>query len=913
MAEAKTTGNLPEGELHVFGSFSNGFKTGGSDLDIVYISDDIGNGAVRVLQTIMNLCDKYSFNNVTKIFQANVPILKFTDAESGVEVDFCINNRLGVRNSQLLQQYCGIDKRIKEIGRLVKAWAKKKDLVGTADGFLNSYAYMLLVIYFLQVGLEEPLLPNLQAMAQRKNFTVDNKWGRDERWDTKFFQDPEDGKLTPDLCRELTNGKFELDKNHMREAELLFTFFHFYTRIFDWKTEAVCIRCADPTTRPASGPKASSWIRKKCDKYEIMQNTCGQTGQAVPSPGSQQLHQTWYIEDPFDLRHNLAGKMTIQGKRRMLSEMERTMQQLSKTGNWETVCPLKDEFPPLYFLKCRISASVSPDLFIQEMEGFELIRLHMPKSFQKQRYGVAFLEFHCSKARRRAHTKNESYLNDCQLQIHYSSRWALEDAVAQQGYIHYDVTKYKLDKAAGIANPGILDANPGKMPPAPEHIRKAYLEVYEKRRTEYETNKHRGLPPGGALPLGLPPGAAPGGKVPGPGGAYPYGAGGHYFGAGPPPPYGVPPQQALGLPPPGAAPPGGAPPGMDVHEKLRQQQRERAAMHFPGSAAATRGAPKGGHTLFPVQTRITDEHDKEVNSVVMPIFGQSAGARDNRLPPPPKPSYDMRRAVPPGTAPPPGSVPPVGHGTPSHPATSSTAGLVDAPAGYGSRGPGGAGPGGVPVSKAGPGVGARNQTSPLVGGPGGQTENGAPGMNGPVREGNRPGDSHPSTPTNARKGAPPYQHPTDAATRRASPTTSQPHDTRINQARDTRERIREIEERRKKAPIGAPTSSFPMVGAIGATMHAMNGGTMMPGGQIHHTAVPTYPSTVATNGATHPPNLPGAAPNLPGTAVAAPDSTGNASSTDAQIPPPNASTPSRGSPPLKAGKEDTVRKSDQFQ
>ena len=63
---------LPPGELHVFGSFSNGFKTGGSDLDIVYISDDVGNGAVRILQSIMALAEKYRFTNITKIFQANV-------------------------------------------------------------------------------------------------------------------------------------------------------------------------------------------------------------------------------------------------------------------------------------------------------------------------------------------------------------------------------------------------------------------------------------------------------------------------------------------------------------------------------------------------------------------------------------------------------------------------------------------------------------------------------------------------------------------------------------------------------------------------------------------------------------------------------------------------------------------------
>ncbi len=87
IAEAKEIGGLPPGELNVFGSFSNGFKTGGSDLDIVYISEEVSQqNAVRILQTIMNLADKYGFDNITKIFQANVPILKFSDKDSGIEV-----------------------------------------------------------------------------------------------------------------------------------------------------------------------------------------------------------------------------------------------------------------------------------------------------------------------------------------------------------------------------------------------------------------------------------------------------------------------------------------------------------------------------------------------------------------------------------------------------------------------------------------------------------------------------------------------------------------------------------------------------------------------------------------------------------------------------------------------------------
>jgi hypothetical protein len=47
---------------------------------------------------------------------------------------------------------------------------------------------MLLVIYFLQVGLEEPVLPNLQIMVEDAHETRDNKWGRTDIWDTKFFE-----------------------------------------------------------------------------------------------------------------------------------------------------------------------------------------------------------------------------------------------------------------------------------------------------------------------------------------------------------------------------------------------------------------------------------------------------------------------------------------------------------------------------------------------------------------------------------------------------------------------------------------------------------------------------------------------------------------------------------------------------
>ena len=99
------------GDVKIFGSFSNGFKTGTSDLDVVLLTNVSGKDTVFLLQKFAQGAIEYGFTNTTKIFQANVPLVKFTDKGSSMEVDFCVNNELGLRNSLLLFKYCKLDKR----------------------------------------------------------------------------------------------------------------------------------------------------------------------------------------------------------------------------------------------------------------------------------------------------------------------------------------------------------------------------------------------------------------------------------------------------------------------------------------------------------------------------------------------------------------------------------------------------------------------------------------------------------------------------------------------------------------------------------------------------------------------------------------------------------------------------------
>jgi DNA polymerase sigma len=78
-----------------------------------------------------------------------VPILKFIDDESGFQVDFNVNNLLGIINSNLIFTYVQIDHRFHIMNVFLKWWAKSVGILGASNGYLSSYALTLMIIAFL--------------------------------------------------------------------------------------------------------------------------------------------------------------------------------------------------------------------------------------------------------------------------------------------------------------------------------------------------------------------------------------------------------------------------------------------------------------------------------------------------------------------------------------------------------------------------------------------------------------------------------------------------------------------------------------------------------------------------------------------------------------------------------------------
>ncbi|KAM6921465.1 terminal uridylyltransferase 4 [Xenentodon cancila] len=250
-------------QLCLFGSSKNGFGFRDSDLDICMTLEghetaeklnckEIIEGLAKVLKKHTGL------RNILPITTAKVPIVKFEHRQSGLEGDISLYNTLAQHNTRMLATYAALDPRVQFLGYTMKVFAKRCDIGDASRGSLSSYAYILMVLYFLQQR-EPPVIPVLQeifdgnAVPQRM---VDG-------WNAFFFDDLED------LRRRLSDRRPNMES----VGELWLGLLRFYTEEFDFKEHVISIR-----------------QRKRLTTFE-----------------KQWTSKCIAIEDPFDLNHNLGA------------------------------------------------------------------------------------------------------------------------------------------------------------------------------------------------------------------------------------------------------------------------------------------------------------------------------------------------------------------------------------------------------------------------------------------------------------------------------------------------------------------------------------------------------------------------------------------------------------------------------
>lgn len=173
---------------------------------------------LQLMREMLNATEQFQEFN---LIEARVPILRFTDRRHKVEVDINFNNSVGIRNTHLLYCYSQLEWRLRPIALTIKQWAQYHNINNAKNMTISSYSLMLMVIHFLQAGVNPPVLPCLHKMYPEK-FSI--------------LQPTDFGYV--DMNEVMAPYQSE---NNQTLGELLLNFLHYYS-IFEYGKFAISIR-----------------------------------------------------------------------------------------------------------------------------------------------------------------------------------------------------------------------------------------------------------------------------------------------------------------------------------------------------------------------------------------------------------------------------------------------------------------------------------------------------------------------------------------------------------------------------------------------------------------------------------------------------------------------------------------------
>jgi hypothetical protein len=200
------------------------------------------------------------FFDIEAVARARVPVVKgaFRFAENpytldgSLNFDICFFNDIAVRNSTLLRDYTNVCPKSKNLMMAVKKWAKVNKICSSADQKLSSYAWMILVIFYLQ---QLGMLPNLQCRELMR------KADYEPRADPFHEIDALNTAFVPWERVKAANA-WELSHELMGipVSVLFHGFFHFLSTQFAPRLLAVSIRTSTIIPKPISPKCALSFL-----------------------------------------------------------------------------------------------------------------------------------------------------------------------------------------------------------------------------------------------------------------------------------------------------------------------------------------------------------------------------------------------------------------------------------------------------------------------------------------------------------------------------------------------------------------------------------------------------------------------------------------------------------------------------
>jgi hypothetical protein len=161
---------------------------------------------------------------------------RLTTCESMFSFDICFLNDIAVANSGLLRQYSLVDTRVRSLMMTVKQWAQEYKLNSAKDNYISSYAWINLVIFYLQCLGFVPNLQSRQLMAD-----VDVKPNPEGNY-WHYVNELDTCTLTWEEVNRKSDWSAPAEFQDLPVSALLYGFFEFYSCRFPSATFAVSIK-----------------------------------------------------------------------------------------------------------------------------------------------------------------------------------------------------------------------------------------------------------------------------------------------------------------------------------------------------------------------------------------------------------------------------------------------------------------------------------------------------------------------------------------------------------------------------------------------------------------------------------------------------------------------------------------------
>jgi len=155
--------------IYPYGSITQLTQNATSDYEISIITENYSNinnkQIITLFTEIQNYFDKkYKDDlNIIGIRETKrTALLIIYDQKNNLSIEINCNNFFSIMNSNLIYTYLTYDARALILVNTIKDWSKIKGINSNHEGFMSSYCYTLMTIFFLQ-RMHKPLLPIISS------------------------------------------------------------------------------------------------------------------------------------------------------------------------------------------------------------------------------------------------------------------------------------------------------------------------------------------------------------------------------------------------------------------------------------------------------------------------------------------------------------------------------------------------------------------------------------------------------------------------------------------------------------------------------------------------------------------------------------------------------------------------------